>query len=934
MIQVSDAVYSAIQAGAKFVEYATITLADGTVFNLTPADFTITNNHIVDGAGESVLPLGAAIEKIVQLEIVNPNEQYNEYDFQGAVIELTLSTTIGTSVEDLPHGTYTVVEPAHYGDSLIITAVDDMYKADQLITGTITFPITLGSLASALCTACGITLASSTFTNSTNQVSSFAGDYHEYTYRQMLGFIAQFAGGNVRINYDNELEFISYPFASLSAMNGSISQDVTVVPDKFPLTLTFGEDPTTFQDMSVTLYNIVGTSTTTIESWTWTTLQTYISGYSLTIPSDSTIEAITTVPVILEIKWLSAYDGVWHTYRIVLPILDRTSDTPIEVLDKWRTVRVETDDIEITGIQTDLMSAQLADSDDSGYDTVLVGNEGYVLTITNPFINASNYSTKLASILSLFNGFKIRPFSGEHVANPIIEFMDPVYVVTKYSKVYISVITDIQYNVLGHTAISNSAEPKLRTGKVYSSQSNNAYLRAVENTEKQVRKVNNYFWHDAAGAHVSTVENDATTGRNVLIDSDSLDIRDGEETTASFGEQAVIGKSSGSQVIINDSAATFFNDTQEQVGKYSFGGNSPQTHIQVQQWQSLSSSVHSVTLNVSDKIAVGDTIELYIDFVGQLIGSARSIYKNTVTTTFTTQTISLTTPSGDEPLDSIVINTTTKTITVNWLETFQSVNITLRLQAEISIVNPSSIAIGKNCEATEDGSVAIGYNTLADEINALAEGENTYAHGEASHAEGQETEASGQAAHGEGFLTEASGDYSHAQNMGTVAASEAQTAIGKYNEVDGNDEYALIIGNGSDANNRSNALTVDWDGNLKCNNIGAVVSADSTVDVALANSTYTTILSVTLSPGIWIIIARCHFTTNTSGVRRLYLSPTSSGEGWDVSYPSGDAQLKYEANKIMVLSAQTTIYLRAWQNSGSSLTCQSGRCGIEAIRIK
>lgn len=930
MIQVSDAVYSAIQAGAKFIEYATITLVDGTVFNLTPSDFTVTNNHIVDGAGESVLPLGAAIEKIIQLEIVNPNEQYNEYDFQGAVIELTLSTTIGTSVEDLPHGTYTVVEPAHYGDSLIITAVDDMYKADQLITGTITFPITLGSLASALCTACGITLASSTFTNSTNQVSSFAGDYHEYTYRQMFGFIAQFAGGNVRINYDNELEIVSYPFDEIANMSSAISRDLAVITDSFPLTITFEEDPLSFNDMSAMLYKIDGT---TIKTWTWNTLETYIVDMVMVIPTDSTISAVTDGPLVFELKWLSAYNGIWHTYRVLIPILDRQTAT-LEVLDKWRTISVETDDIEITGIQTDLMSAQLADSDNSATETVLVGNEGYVLTVTNPFLNASNYSTKLASILSLFSGFKIRPFSGEHVANPIIEFMDPVYIVTNHSKVYASVITDLQYNVLGHTAISNSAEPKLRTGKVYSSQSNNAYLRAVENTEKQVRKVNNYFWHDAAGAHVSTVENDATTGPNVLIDSDSLDIRDGEETTASFGEQAVIGKSSGSQVIINDSAATFINDAQEQVGKYSFGGNSPQTHIQVQQWQSLSSSVHSVTLNVSDKIAVGDTIELYIDFVGHLVGSARSIYKNTVTTTFTAQTIDITTPSGDEPLNSIVINTTTKTITVNWLETFQSVNITLRLQAEISTVNPSSIAIGKNCEATEDGSIAIGYNTLADEINALAEGENTYAHGEASHAEGQETEASAQAAHSEGFLTEASGDYSHAQNMGTVAASEAQTAMGKYNVADGNDTYALIIGNGSDDNNRSNALTVDWDGNLKCNNIGAVVSADSTVDVALANSTYTTILSVILSPGIWIIIARCHFTQNTSGVRRLYLSTTSSGTGWDVSYPAGSDMLKYEANRIMVLSAQTTIYLRAWQNSGSSLTCQSGRCGIEAIRIK
>ena len=115
--------------------------------------------------------------------------------------------------------------------------------------------------------------------------------------------------------------------------------------------------------------------------------------------------------------------------------------------------------------------------------------------------------------------------------------------------------------------------------------------------------------------------------------------------------------------------------------------------------------------------------------------------------------------------------------------------------------------------------------------------------------------------------------------------------------------------------------------------IGAIVSNDLSSDVSIPTSTYTSILSVSLTPGTWIIIARCHFTTNTNGVRRLYLSPTSSGEGWDVSYPSGDAQLKYEVTRVVKIQSNTTYYLRAWQNSGSALTCQSGRASIEAVRI-
>ena len=76
----------------------------------------------------------------------------------------------------------------------------------------------------------------------------------------------------------------------------------------------------------------------------------------------------------------------------------------------------------------------------------------------------------------------------------------------------------------------------------------------------------------------------------------------------------------------------------------------------------------------------------------------------------------------------------------------------------------------------------------------------------------------------------ASGSRSHAQNNHTVATESDQTVIGKYNKAtvsgDGTTsspysytnvgDYAFIIGNGSSNTtaNRSNALTVDWSGNV------------------------------------------------------------------------------------------------------------------------
>ena len=55
--------------------------------------------------------------------------------------------------------------------------------------------------------------------------------------------------------------------------------------------------------------------------------------------------------------------------------------------------------------------------------------------------------------------------------------------------------------------------------------------------------------------------------------------------------------------------------------------------------------------------------------------------------------------------------------------------------------------------------------------------------------------------------------YGIAMGQGLLVSSENQFAIGKYNL--SSENIAFVIGNGDDINNRSNALTVDWNGNLK-----------------------------------------------------------------------------------------------------------------------
>ena len=160
----------------------------------------------------------------------------------------------------------------------------------------------------------------------------------------------------------------------------------------------------------------------------------------------------------------------------------------------------------------------------------------------------------------------------------------------------------------------------------------------------------------------------------------------------------------------------------------------------------------------------------------------------------------------------------------------------------IGDIGAGSSAIGMSVEASGMCSHAEGYGTIASGIGAHAEGEGTIASGMGSHAEGiMGVTASGRASHAEGNNTTASGEWSHAEGYGTIASayashaegnntiasgesshaeglctkasSDYQHVQGKCNIEDTNNKYAHIVGNGVDTDNKSNAHTLDWEGN-------------------------------------------------------------------------------------------------------------------------
>lgn len=200
---------------------------------------------------------------------------------------------------------------------------------------------------------------------------------------------------------------------------------------------------------------------------------------------------------------------------------------------------------------------------------------------------------------------------------------------------------------------------------------------------------------------------------------------------------------------------------------------------------------------------------------------------------------------------------------------------------------PMSVAIGSNVVASRrlsyaegDSVQSIGECAHAEGVYSMASGDgshsegsseargylshaegNTIASGMNSHSEGSSTEANGNYSHAEGLWVYANGNYSHAQNYHTIASSDSQTALGRYNKSDTNGDYALIIGNGTADDARSNALTVDWDGSIDTHNVLRLVSDT-------ADSLATTRSATSYESGIYAL--------DSSG-RRVFYSETMYG---------------------------------------------------------
>ena len=148
-----------------------------------------------------------------------------------------------------------------------------------------------------------------------------------------------------------------------------------------------------------------------------------------------------------------------------------------------------------------------------------------------------------------------------------------------------------------------------------------------------------------------------------------------------------------------------------------------------------------------------------------------------------------------------------------------------------------NVAIGIDNAVNNDRGFVIGVENRASNALSFALGCGNFAYNQSNSGRCTVAIGDGATAHGGGAVAlnqaTADGTDSLACNKSEAYGVNSCT-FGKFNEADLSNRYAVIVGNGASAAARSNALTLDWSGNL------SVAGNVNGVDIANLNTTSTT----------------------------------------------------------------------------------------------
>lgn len=516
MIHISNAYKKAIYGRSDWYPSARVTFLDGTVLNLGRSEFLISGNNIVDGAGTQSLPLGNVVSRKITVKLYNADDRYRVHSFLGA--KITLYKSISTDMGDLTikSGTYTVIDPESYGDTVSFSAYDDAYKLDRDYTTHLKYPLKLSEILIDSCRTCGVQLDTVHFNGENITVKEAPTNT---THRQVVGLISMIAGGNAWMNADNHLQITDYDmtlFDGMTDLDGGWFDDprqnydggqfeTDVITEKYVTYSdlsggSFGDDINEFfyddldwnkelytsgsnmdggyfddglELLTDDSYGIMYRSVERKQRNPYHLISKQHDGFrlrdgrTLGVHSVDTEEASGYILSDATAYYASGSNADDGTFELV---------DNFHFLTQWKTgLTTGVENITITGIQT---------TDDE--NTYTYGTDGYILSIENSLIEDKNLLVN--TVGSKLVGLTFMNFSGEHLSYPLAEFMDLAYVIDRTGKTNRTILTDITFNFLGFTQLKCSAENSVRNSSKYVNSETKAIQKSSAITEKKIGK--------------------------------------------------------------------------------------------------------------------------------------------------------------------------------------------------------------------------------------------------------------------------------------------------------------------------------------------------------------------------------------------------------------------------------------------------------------
>lgn len=207
MINVTNQLKTESLLNSNYYVTANAVLRDGTILNLEKEDFYLDGNGIVDSSDSGDFPVGVAIEKTATLALVNDDDRFSDYNFAGAQFTLFLNLQLSDRLETIRRGTFIVSKKPATSDEINLTLLDYMSKAETGYNTNLVFPCSVREVLEDACQQTGIVLGDATFKNADYQVQKKP---ENTTFRAVIGMVAALAGGNARIDENDNLRIITF----------------------------------------------------------------------------------------------------------------------------------------------------------------------------------------------------------------------------------------------------------------------------------------------------------------------------------------------------------------------------------------------------------------------------------------------------------------------------------------------------------------------------------------------------------------------------------------------------------------------------------------------------------------------------------------------------------------------------------------------------